>query len=127
MSGLPILIVFVFSTSRATLGALVVADFQMLEVRKVGKLLAGNAHRRAGLSQGGDELVGLTATPERQDGKSLLPDFGGHVAAELRLWSALDRQLLSPFDYYGISDGVDLRKVRWSRTGYRSALAGQAR
>ena len=65
-----------------------------------------------------DQLVGLTATPERQDGKSLLPDFDGRVAAELRLWHALDRQLLVPFDYYGISDGTDLRHVRWSRTGY---------
>ena len=65
-----------------------------------------------------DQLLGLTATPERADGKSLLPDFDGHVAAELRLWTALDRQLLAPFDYYGISDGTDLRNLRWSRTGY---------
>lgn len=65
-----------------------------------------------------EQLVGLTATPERHDGKSLLPDFGGHIAAELRLWHALDRQLLAPFDYYGVSDGTDLRRVRWSRSGY---------
>jgi superfamily II DNA or RNA helicase len=63
-------------------------------------------------------FVGLTATPERSDGKSLLPDFDNHIAAELRLWHALDGQLLLPFEYYGVSDGVDLRKVRWSRTGY---------
>lgn len=63
-------------------------------------------------------LVGLTATPERSDGRSLLPDFDGHIAAELRLWHALDDQLLVPFEYYGISDGVDLRGVRWARTGY---------
>lgn len=63
-------------------------------------------------------LVGLTATPERSDGKSLLPDFDHHIAAELRLWQALDDQLLVPFEYYGISDHVDLRRVRWSRTGY---------
>ena len=65
-----------------------------------------------------DILVGLTATPERSDGRSLLPDFDGHVAAELRLWHALDRQLLVPFEYYGLSDGVDLRHVRWTRHGY---------
>src|ERR1700675_2018121 len=41
------------------LGALFVADFQVLEFREIGKLRAGNAHRRAGLLQGGDELVGL--------------------------------------------------------------------
>jgi superfamily II DNA or RNA helicase len=69
-------------------------------------------------------LVGLTATPERSDNASLLPEFGGHVAAELRLWHALDDQLLVPFEYYGISDGVDLRKVRWNRNGYDAGALG---
>ncbi len=63
-------------------------------------------------------LVGLTATPERSDGRSLLPDFGGRIAAELRLWHALEKQLLVPFEYYGLSDGVDLSHVKWSRDGY---------
>lgn len=71
-----------------------------------------------------DQLVGLTATPERSDGKSLLPDFDGHVTAELRLWHALERELLAPFDYYGLSDGVDLRRVRWSRAGYDMGALG---
>ena len=69
-------------------------------------------------------LLGLTATPERSDGKSLLPDFDGHIAAELRLWHALDRQLLVPFEYYGVSDNTDLTRVRWTRNGYdQEALA----
>ena len=63
-------------------------------------------------------LLGLTATPERSDGRSLLPDFDGHIAAELRLWHALERQLLVPFEYYGLYDGVDLRAARWSRGTY---------
>ena len=63
-------------------------------------------------------LVGLTATPERSDGKSLLPDFGGHIATELRLWHALEAQLVVPFEYFGLADGTDLRKARWSRAGY---------
>jgi superfamily II DNA or RNA helicase len=63
-------------------------------------------------------LVGLTATPERMDGRSLLADFDGRIAAELRLWHALEQQLLVPFDYYGISDSIDLRRVRWSRNTY---------
>jgi superfamily II DNA or RNA helicase len=69
-------------------------------------------------------LLGLTATPERADGKSLLPDFDGHVAAELRVWHALDRQLLVPFEYYGIADNTDLREVRWTRTGYDLSALG---
>jgi superfamily II DNA or RNA helicase/HKD family nuclease len=66
-------------------------------------------------------LLGLTATPERADGKSLLPDFDGHIAAELRIWHALDRQLLVPFEYYGVSDNTDLSRVRWTRNGYDQA------
>lgn len=70
-------------------------------------------------------LVGLTATPERMDGRSLLPDFGDRIAAELRLWHAMEQQLLVPFDYYGIADGTDLRRVKWSRSGYDlGSLAG---
>ena len=63
-------------------------------------------------------LLGITATPERSDGRSLLPDVGGRIAAELRLWHALEKELLVPFEYYGLSDGVDLSQVKWSRSGY---------
>jgi superfamily II DNA or RNA helicase len=61
------------------------------------------------------ELLGLTATPERSDGLSLLHWFGGRVAAELRLWDAIDQHRLTPFVYYGISDGLDLREIPWRR------------
>ena len=70
-------------------------------------------------------LVGLTATPERSDGKSLLPDFGDRVAAELRIWHAMEQQLLVPFEYFGLADGTNLQTVSWTRTGYDvAALAG---
>src|ERR1039458_2724058 len=50
-------------------------------------------------------LLGLTATPERSDGKPIFAYFDnrpdGSPAVELRLWHALDLQLLSPFEYYG--------------------------
>lgn len=61
------------------------------------------------------ELLGLTATPERGDGESVLDWFEGRIAAELRLWDAIDQQRLAPFDYYGISDGTDLRNIGWRR------------
>ena len=53
-------------------------------------------------------LLGLTATPERMDGQSLLPDFGGKISAEIRLPESLDEGLLTPFQYLCISDSVDL-------------------
>ncbi len=61
------------------------------------------------------ELLGLTATPERSDGLPVLHWFGDRIAAELRLWDAIDQHRLSPFAYYGIHDGVDLRAVPWRR------------
>lgn len=63
-------------------------------------------------------LLGLTATPERMDGESILPWFNGRIADEMRLWHAIERQYLVPFDYYGIHDGVDLSTLSWSRRAY---------
>jgi superfamily II DNA or RNA helicase/HKD family nuclease len=63
-------------------------------------------------------LLGLTATPERSDGLDVLHWFGGRTAAEIRLWDALDRQLLTPFAYFGLADGVSLEEVRWERGEY---------
>ncbi len=63
-------------------------------------------------------LLGLTATPERMDGKSILPYFNNRIAAEIRLPEAIDRKLLCPFQYFGVTDNVDLDKLRWSVGGY---------
>ena len=63
-------------------------------------------------------LLGLTATPERMDGKSILDYFDGRTAAEIRLPEAIDRKLLCPFQYFGVSDETDLSEVRWVRGGY---------
>ena len=63
-------------------------------------------------------LLGLNATPERTDMRDVLSRFGGHPSAEIRLWDAIDRQLVAPFDYFGISDGTDLTAVEWRRGRY---------
>ncbi|WP_307402729.1 DUF3427 domain-containing protein [Paenibacillus anaericanus] len=63
-------------------------------------------------------LLGLTATPGRMDGKDILGYFGGSPAAEIRLTDAIDRKLLCPFQYFGITDVTDLTGVKWSRRGY---------
>lgn len=66
-------------------------------------------------------LLGLTATPERADGASISPYFhmrpDGSPAVELRLWEALDQQLLAPFEYYGVTEETDFSKVRWNQAG----------
>ncbi len=57
-------------------------------------------------------FMGLTATPERMDGKEIKPDFNDRFAAEIRLQEALNQQLLVPFDYFCVSDdSVDLSRV----------------
>lgn len=56
-------------------------------------------------------LLGLTATPERADGRSVLGRFDGRVACALRLWDALDRDLLTPFQYFAVGDGTDLSQI----------------
>lgn len=61
------------------------------------------------------ELLGLTATPERADGLPILDWFEGRIAAELRLWDAIEQQRLSPFTYFGIHDGLDLRDIPFKR------------
>ena len=61
------------------------------------------------------ELLGLTATPERGDDEPILQWFNGRIAAELRLWDAIDQHRLVPFAYFGIADGTDYRQVSWRR------------
>ncbi|SMC84487.1 DUF3427 domain-containing protein [Cellulophaga tyrosinoxydans] len=63
-------------------------------------------------------LLGLTATPERMDGKNILDDFSDRIAAEIRLPEALNKKLLCPFQYFGITDSVDLSNVRWEKGKY---------
>lgn len=63
-------------------------------------------------------LLGLTATPERMDGKSILTYFNNRIAAEIRLPEAIDRKLLCPFQYFGVTDSIDLDTIKWSAGGY---------
>jgi superfamily II DNA or RNA helicase len=63
-------------------------------------------------------LLGLTATPERMDGENILEDFCNRIAAEIRLPEALNKKLLSPFQYFGITDSIDLTNVRWEKGKY---------
>ncbi len=66
-------------------------------------------------------LLGLTATPERMDGKSILSYFNQRIAAEIRLPEAIDRKLLCPFQYFGVTDTVDLNDLKWAAGGYQKS------
>lgn len=63
-------------------------------------------------------LLGLTATPERCDGGNIYEIFNMNVPVEIRLQEALDRELVTPFHYYGVKDisevnleGIDLNDI----------------
>jgi len=71
-------------------------------------------------------MLGLTATPERSDGKPISSYFDtrpdGSPAVELRLWQALDLQLLAPFEYFACDDSTNLRHVPWRQPGESAYL-----
>jgi superfamily II DNA or RNA helicase/HKD family nuclease len=61
-------------------------------------------------------LLGITATPERQDGHDVLEWCDWNVAYEVRLPEAIDRGWLLPFHYFGIADEtVDFAQFPWRR------------
>lgn len=86
--------------------AVIVDEFHHAEAPTYERLLA---HVRPRV------LLGLTATPERFDGKDVRRWFDGRTAYEMRLWEALEQGLLAPFQYFGVKDSVDLDDVAWKR------------
>jgi len=72
-------------------------------------------------------LLGLTATPERMDGSSILPDFDDRFAAEIRLPEALEEKLLCPFHYFGVTDPISVAEDRfWSNGKYDAKALSNA-
>src|SRR4030066_2389699 len=80
--------------------------------------IAANSYRPILYKFKPEILLGLTATPERMDGANILDDFCNTIAAEIRLPEALNRKLLCPFQYFGISDSVDLSNATWQSGRY---------
>ena len=74
-------------------------------------------------------LLGITATPERQDGRDVLEWCDWNVAYEVRLTQAIDRGWLLPFHYFGIADEtVDFLQIPWRNLGeVEAALSVESR
>lgn len=61
------------------------------------------------------QLVGLTATPERADGKVYEHHFPRPYIGNLRVWDAIAQQILTPFRYFVLDvEGLDLSDLRWA-------------
>lgn len=79
---------------------------------------AANSYQRLLNHYEPEVLLGLTATPDRLDGKDILKYFDGRIASSLLLGEAIDRNLLSSFQYFGVTDKVDYSNCKWTRGKY---------
>lgn len=63
-------------------------------------------------------MLGLTATPERMDGKNIYELCDYNVPYEISLKEAINKGMLVPFHYYGIYDETDYSGLRLVKGRY---------
>jgi len=71
-------------------------------------------------------LLGLTATPERMDGRDVLALCDYNIACDIRLMDAVDKGWLTPFQYYAIYDQTDYSQITWRGSHYDEDELGRA-
>lgn len=77
-------------------------------------------------------LLGLTATPERMDGRNIYEICDYNVPYEISLKEAINKGILVPFHYYGIYDDTDysslhLLKGRYNEKELNETYIGNVR
>lgn len=63
-------------------------------------------------------LLGLTATPERQDNGDVYKVCDYNIAYECNFVSGINNGWLVPFEYFGIYDDIDYDKIPWRNGKY---------
>ncbi|MFS0862050.1 DEAD/DEAH box helicase family protein [Fredinandcohnia sp. 179-A 10B2 NHS] len=63
-------------------------------------------------------LLGITATPDRNDNKDVYAICDGNVAYRIDFLEAIQRSWLAPFKYYGVYDDTDYSQIRWLGNKY---------
>jgi superfamily II DNA or RNA helicase/HKD family nuclease len=63
-------------------------------------------------------LLGITATPDRNDNKDVYAICEGNVAFRLDFLDAIERKWLAPFKYYGVYDDTDYSQITWLGNRY---------
>lgn len=71
-------------------------------------------------------LLGLTATPERMDGKNIYEICDYNVPYEISLREAINKGLLVPFHYYGIYDETDYSSLHLVKGRYEERELNEA-
>ncbi len=74
-------------------------------------------------------LLGITATPDRLDGRDVYALCDGNVAYKMEFLEAIGRGWLAPFHYVGVYDETDYSQIRWlgSRYDEQELLFAQTR
>ncbi|MGD7022214.1 DEAD/DEAH box helicase family protein [Rossellomorea vietnamensis] len=63
-------------------------------------------------------LLGITATPDRNDNRDVYALCEGNVAFKMDFLEAIQRNWLSPFQYFGVYDETDYSQIRWLGNRY---------
>lgn len=66
-------------------------------------------------------MLGMTATPDRTDRKDILELFDYNKVYEIPLSDVIERGLLVPFTYHGLTDNVDYSRIRYQGHRYNVA------
>lgn len=64
-------------------------------------------------------MLGMTATPDRADRKDIFELFDYHKIYETDLNDAIERRLLVPYTYYGLTDNIDYSQIKYENKKYR--------
>jgi len=64
-------------------------------------------------------MLGMTATPDRTDRRDIFELFGYNKVYEVSLGEVIDRGLLVPYTYIGLTDDVDYSRIRYENQRYR--------
>ncbi|WP_407270375.1 DEAD/DEAH box helicase family protein [Radiobacillus sp. PE A8.2] len=90
---------------------------------------AANSYKRVLQHFQPNFLLGITATPDRLDGKDVFAICDGNVAYQMHFIEAIQHGWLAPFHYYGVYDDTDYSQITWLGTRYDQTelLAAQLR
>lgn len=64
-------------------------------------------------------MLGMTATPDRTDRKDIFELFDYNKVYEIPLHEVIDRGLLVPYTYMGLTDNIDYSRIRYENHRYR--------
>jgi superfamily II DNA or RNA helicase len=95
------------------------SDFDLIIVDEFHHAAATSYQRVLGYFQP-SFLLGITATPDRNDFRDIYSICDGNVAYRIDFMEAIQREWLSPFHYYGVYDETDYSGVRWLGHKYDS-------